>query len=178
MGRFLNALKKAGRWIKNKVIKPTGRFLKNTGLKIADGITSVASYIPGTIGKVAGLANKGIKAVRNVVDNLPSGKVKDKLQQGLNKTETVVDKGKRIGDKIVNASNTVNDATKNTVGALKEVVANVRNKNVGGAVAAGGKVVQAVKPVVSGVKNAGSEDNLKKGMKRIAKFIFYLYFKV
>ena len=117
-----------------KVLKPVGRFRKKTGLKIADAVTSVASMIPGTIGAVAGLANKGIKAVRDVIDKVPSGKVKDKLQQGLSKAENVVNKGKQVGDKIVNAAN-----------STKDVVANIQKRDVGGAIAAGQRVAQAVR---------------------------------
>lgn len=134
MGRLLNGIKKVGRWTNRKVLKPVGRFRKKTGLKIADAVTSVASMIPGTIGAVAGLANKGIKAVRDVIDKVPSGKVKDKLQQGLSKAENVVDKGKQVGDKIVNAAN-----------STKDVVANIQKRDVGGAIAAGQRVAQAVR---------------------------------
>ncbi len=134
MGRLLNGIKKVGRWTNRKVLKPVGRFRKKTGLKIADAVTSVASMIPGTIGAVAGLANKGIKAVRDVIDKVPSGKVKDKLQQGLSKVENVVDKGKQVGDKIVNAAN-----------STKDVVANIQKRDVGGAIAAGQRVAQAVR---------------------------------
>ena len=133
MGRLLNGIKKVGRWTNRKLVKPVGRFRKKTGLKIADAVTSVASMIPGTIGAVAGLANKGIKAVRDVIDKVPSGKVKDKLQQGLSKAENVVDKGKQVGDKIVNAAN-----------STKDVVANIQKRDVGGAIAAGQRVAQAV----------------------------------
>ena len=122
MGRLLNGIKKVGRWTNRKVLKPVGRFRKKTGLKIADAVTSVASMIPGTIGAVAGLANKGIKAVRDVIDKVPSGKVKDKLQQGLSKAESVVDKGKQVGNKIVNAANSTKDA-----------VTNIQKRDVGGA---------------------------------------------
>ena len=134
MGRLLNGIKKVGRWTNRKVLKPVGRFRKKTGLKIADAVTSVASMIPGTIGAVAGLANKGINAVRDVIDKVPSGKVKDKLQQGLSKAENVVDKGKQVGDKIVNAAN-----------STKDVVANIQKRDVGGAIAAGQRVAQAVR---------------------------------
>ena len=120
----MNRIKKVGRWINKKVIKPT--VMKKTGLKIADSITSVASMIPDTIGAVAGLANKGIKAVRDVIDKVPSGKVKDKLQHGLSKAEMVV-------DKIVSAAN-----------SAKDVVTNIQKRDVGGAIAAGQKVAQAV----------------------------------
>ena len=133
MGRLLNGIKKVGRWINRKVLKPVGRFMKKTGLKIADGVTSVASMIPGSIGAVAGLANKGIKAVRDVIDKVPSGKVKDKLKQGLSKAESVVDKGKQVGDKITNAAN-----------STKDVVANIQKRDIGGAIAAGQRVAQAV----------------------------------
>ena len=133
MGRLWNGIKKAARWVHRKVLKPVGRFVKKTGLKIADGVTSVASMMPGSIGAVAGLANKGIKAVRGIIDKVPAGKVKDKLQQGLDKAESVVDKGKQVGGKIVDAAN-----------GAKAVVTNIQNRDVGGAIAAGQKVAQTV----------------------------------
>lgn len=133
MGRIWNKIKngfkKAGRWVWGKVLKPAGKWIADKGLKIGKFVTDAASFLPGAIGKAAGLASKGISAAQAAINAIPKGKVKDKLQQGLDKAsdakakaEDAANKVAGVANKVAAVTNTVIDTGKNAVSAVKQVL--------------------------------------------------------
>lgn len=125
MGRIGRWFKKAWKKVK-KVAKKVGRFIADKGLKVGRFVTGVAQHIPGKIGMVAGLANKGIAAAQAAIDAIPKGKVKDKLQQGLDKANEVKSRAEAAGDKVIGVANKVAGATNAVIDTGKNVVANVK----------------------------------------------------
>ena len=61
-------------------------------MNIASKGTSLLSHLPGTIGTAAGLANKGINAIRGVIDQIPNNKARDTLNNVVNKGQNAVNR--------------------------------------------------------------------------------------
>lgn len=111
-------LAKAGRWAWGG-IKKAGRWVADKGLKVAGAVTGVAKFLPGKIGAIAGAADKGIGKLKELVSLVPKGKVKDKLEKGVEKVQSVKDtvekkahEGAGYVQKAADVANTVVDKGK------------------------------------------------------------------
>ena len=107
-----NGLKKAGRFIKNKVFPVIGR--------LAKPIFNVMGAIPGKIGLIGQIGSGVSNILHGATQNNPNTDVKDKLNRiidrGNNAFQTVVDKGQNVA----NAANT-------TINTGKDVYNEIRN---------------------------------------------------
>ena len=107
-----NGLKKAGRFIKNKVFPVIGR--------IAKPILNVVGALPGKIGLIGQIGSGVSNILHGATQNIPNADVKDKLNRiidrGANAFQGIVDRGK-------GAANAVNT----TVNTGKDVYNEIRN---------------------------------------------------
>lgn len=133
MGRIWNKVKNgatnAGRWLWGKVIKPTGKFLATKGLKIGKFVTDVGQYLPGMIGTISGIANKGFNAAQAAVDALPGGKIHDALTQGLSQAggmkDRVIDgaeKAAGVAQAIAGITDALMNTSKDIAGTVRQVI--------------------------------------------------------
>lgn len=109
-------LKKAGRWIKDKVFPAIGRVVKP--------VLSVIGLLPGKIGMVGKIGSAVTNLIHEGVNNIPNKDARDKINgaiaKGNEKFQGVIDKGKEyaesangmigVGKEIIN---TVKDGAQN-----------------------------------------------------------------
>ncbi len=110
-----NGIKKGASVVKDKFHKVASgvkKFAKPL-LNVANKVSGYLQYVPGVVGQVAGWVNKGTDVAKDVVDKLPNGKVKNKVNgvidkvsntanQGLQKGSQYADKAANLGRKIDN----------------------------------------------------------------------------
>jgi len=110
-----------------KVAQRAGSIIK-TGIKkaapvvlnIAQRGTSLLSHLPGGIGTVAGLANKGLGVVKDVISNIPNSKARDALNNVVNKGQTVVNNAQNTATNISNRLNTTAQPILRTAGNIAQ----------------------------------------------------------
>ena len=115
MGKFSNFFKKIGQGIKKgatkiwdgakKVIPRVVDVVKRLP-EYADKAGRILSLLPGKYGKFGQLFQKGSQFVKPLIDKLPDGKAKDKIQQF---TDNAIDKGNQLIDK---GGGIINDVTR------------------------------------------------------------------
>jgi len=71
-------------------------------MNIAEKGTNLLSHLPGTIGTVAGMANKGLNAVRNVISSVPNEKARNALTNAVNRGQNLVNSGQTAATNISN----------------------------------------------------------------------------
>ena len=77
-------------------------------MNIAEKGTNLLSNLPGTIGTVAGLANKGLNTVRNVISSIPNEKARNALTNVVNRRQDVVNSGQTTATNISNRAQGLN----------------------------------------------------------------------
>ncbi len=90
-----SGIQRAASWTKDKFHK-TVNVVKKFGkpvLNVANKISGVLSMVPGTVGAVATAVNAGTGIANSVLDQLPSGKVKSKVTNVVNKATTQANTG-------------------------------------------------------------------------------------
>lgn len=94
-----NAFKKVGRKIWGGV-KAAGKWVGRKVVPIIRTVSGIAQHIPGVIGDVAEKIYKGTDVAKQVIDQLPSSKVKDKLSDMADKVDTSTSKVKQKIDPV------------------------------------------------------------------------------
>ena len=113
MGKFSNFVKNVGRGIKKgatklwsfgkNAVEKAGKVIRPIA-KVVNTITGYTKNLPGAIGWVSGLLNKGSEGVKNIIDMLPDSAAKNKLDEYRNRVENkgheLIDRGKNIVNKV------------------------------------------------------------------------------
>lgn len=94
-----NAFKKVGRKIWGG-IKAAGKWVGRKVVPIIHTVSGIAQHIPGVIGDIAEKIHKGTDVAKQVIDQLPSSKVKDKLSDMADKVDTGTSKVERRIDPV------------------------------------------------------------------------------
>lgn len=94
-----NAFKKVGRKIWGG-IKAAGKWVGRKVVPIIHTVSGIAQHIPGVIGDIAEKIHKGTGIAKQVIDQLPSSKVKDKLSDMADKVDTSTSKVKQKIDPV------------------------------------------------------------------------------
>ena len=94
-----NAFKKVGRKIWGG-IKTAGKWIGRKVVPIIHTVSGIAQHIPGVIGDIAEKIHKGTDVAKQVIDQLPSSKVKDKLSDMADKVDTNTSKVKQKIDPV------------------------------------------------------------------------------
>lgn len=105
------ALKKAGRWVKDKAFPAVGR--------IAKPILNVLSVLPGKIGMVGKIGSAVTGILHNATEKIPNEQVRNKIDK-------VIDKGKGKFDTIVDTGQHFAERANDTVNRGREIVDTVR----------------------------------------------------
>ncbi len=85
-----SGIKKAASWTKDKFHK-TVNVVKKFGkpvLNVANKVSGMLSMVPGEVGMVASAINAGTGIANSVLDQIPSGKVKNKVTNVVNKASS------------------------------------------------------------------------------------------
>lgn len=100
-----SGIKKAASWTKDKFHK-TANVVKKFGkpiLNIAEKASGLLQMVPGKVGMVATAVNTGAGVANKILDQIPAGAAKNKLQSAqqnvLTKTSNVLNKGMSIAEK-------------------------------------------------------------------------------
>jgi len=101
-GGIKHILQRGGSIVKD-VVKKAAPVVYN----IAQKGTSLLSHVPGTIGTVAGLANKGLNVAKNLVENIPNSKAKEALTNVINKGQSAVNTGQNHATNLTNRVSSV-----------------------------------------------------------------------
>lgn len=94
-----NAFKKVGRKIWSG-IKAAGKWVGRKVVPIIHTVSGIAQHIPGVIGDIAEKIHKGTDVAKQVIDQLPSSKVKDKLSDMADKVDSNTSKVKQKIDPV------------------------------------------------------------------------------
>lgn len=94
-----NAFKKVGRKIWGG-IKTAGKWIGRKVVPIIHTVSGIAQHIPGVIGDIAEKIHKGTDVAKQVIDQLPSSKVKDKLSDMADKVDSNTSKVKQKIDPV------------------------------------------------------------------------------
>ncbi len=120
-----SGIKKAASWTKDKFHK-TVNVVKKFGkpvLNVANKISGMLSMVPGEVGMVASAVNAGTGIANSVLDQLPSGKVKNKItnvvnkasnkaNDGVSKAQQYAEKAADLGKKIQGGMQTIQNGAK------------------------------------------------------------------
>lgn len=106
-----NGLKKAGRWVRDKVFPVVGR--------IAKPILNVIGALPGHIGMIGKIGSAVTGVLHNATEKIPNQEVRDKLDK-------VIDKGKQGFDTIVDTGQHYAQRVNDGVNKGREIVDTVR----------------------------------------------------
>lgn len=91
-----NGIKKAGRWVRDKVLPVVGR--------IAKPVLNIISALPGKLGMIGKVGSAVTGLLHGATEKIPNQGIKDKLNRyidkGSDKFQHVVDKGREISDDV------------------------------------------------------------------------------
>ena len=129
----MRLLSKIGSAVK-KIGSRAGSLIKTGAKKIVPIVLGVASkgsqilsHLPGTIGTVASLANKGITAVKNVIDGIPNLKARDTLNNVVNRGQSAVNNAQNTATNISNRLNTTAQPILRGVGQVGQTAMKLAN---------------------------------------------------
>ena len=106
-----NGLRKAGRWVRDKVFPVVGR--------IAKPIMSVLGALPGHIGMVGKIGSAVTGILHNATEKIPNEKIREKI-------DNVIDKGKQKFDTIVDTGQHYAERANDTVNRGREIVSTIK----------------------------------------------------
>ena len=91
-----NGIKKAGRWVRDKVLPVVGR--------IAKPVLNVLGALPGKLGMIGKVGSAVTGLLHGATEKIPNQGIKDKLNRyidkGSEKFQHVIDKGKEFSDDV------------------------------------------------------------------------------
>ncbi len=118
-----SGIKKAASWTKDKFHKTVNvvkKFAKPV-MGVVDKVSGLLANVPGKIGLIAGGVNAANGVANKIMDQIPGGAVKDKLQSAQNnamgKAHGVISKGFDIANKVNEAGQKIRNVS-NIVGGL------------------------------------------------------------